>query len=46
MGYRFQHIEALNYFRKFVAEHDLSEKTSELFNNHQDHKFQISKLLD
>ena len=46
MGYRFQHIEALNYFRKFVAEHDLSEKTSELFNNHQDHKSQIGKMLD
>jgi hypothetical protein len=34
IGYRFQHIEALNYFRKFVAEHSLAEKTTELLNNH------------
>jgi hypothetical protein len=46
IGYRFQHIEALNYFRKFVAEHTLKEKLEELTTNHSDHKFEISKLMD
>ena len=46
MGYRFQHIEQLNYFRKFVAEHNLKEKTEDLINTHSEHEQEIARMLD
>jgi hypothetical protein len=46
MGYKFQHIESLNYFRKFVAEHTLKEKLEELTANHSDHEYEITQLLE
>ena len=43
LGKKYEYIEQLNYFRKFVAEHNLKEKTDELVDNHEDHKVEISR---
>ena len=43
LGTKYEYIEQLNYFRKFVAEHNLKEKTDELINTHEDHKQEIAR---
>ena len=43
LGKKYEYIEQLNYFRKFVAEHNLKEKTDELVDNHEDHKVEINR---
>jgi hypothetical protein len=43
LGVKYQYIEQMNYFRKFVAEHNLKEKTEELINTHNDHKEEIAR---
>jgi hypothetical protein len=46
LGNKYEYIEQLNYFRKFVAEHNLKEKTDELITSHDDHKQEIGRQLD
>jgi hypothetical protein len=46
LGNKYEYIEQLNYFRKFVAEHNLKEKTDELASTHEDHKNEIARQLE